>query len=219
MVAGRPIALAGALALVLSAVAADESLDAVNVLERVQAWLDGTRDLRARFEQRLESGALGGGVAETGTMFLARPGRVRWDYDPPDAKVAIVVDGKTGLYLPEEEEWIEGTLDEDDGLLPVLLAGDRRLADLFDATLVATPSVGGRGSYRVRVVPKEEGAVFEAAVLAATPPSFALTEVDVLDPAGNRTVFRLDRIRRNRGIDDGVFRLGSPGGSSSGTRR
>ena len=64
--AGRTLATVtvAALALVLvSASPAARESDAGQVLAGLQSWLDATRDLEAIFDQTLESGALGAGLA------------------------------------------------------------------------------------------------------------------------------------------------------------
>ncbi len=61
LVAGLCAVLPGYLA-----VSASRTLDAAAVVDRVQEWLDGTRDIEARFEQTMMSGALGIGVEESG---------------------------------------------------------------------------------------------------------------------------------------------------------
>lgn len=90
--------LAGLFALDLSAPRAVAATDAEASLsaqdqadvERVEDYLDGIRSLRSPFLQINPDGSM----AE-GTFYLKRPGRLRFDYDPP-TPVLIVGDG---IYL------------------------------------------------------------------------------------------------------------------------
>lgn len=179
-------------------------------LAALQAWLDGTRDLQARFSQALVSGALGGSEEEEGRLLLKRPGRMRWEYDGGGGKLALV-DGQTSLlYLPEGRQLIRGSLGEGAGLLPALLAGPERLADLFTARIPDGPSEPG--ALRLALRPRAEGEV-EEIVLILKGGDHAVLGAEVTDPAGNRMVYRFRALRRNVGVPDGAFRFIPPPGT------
>lgn len=60
--------------------------------------------LEANFRHGLTSKILGQEEVETGILYLAKGGRMRWDYSAPKGKLAVA-DGKTSyLYLPSENE-------------------------------------------------------------------------------------------------------------------
>jgi hypothetical protein len=59
---------------------ADAPRDAAAAVAGLQSWLDGTRNLSGRFRQELVSGALGGGVLESGRFWLVLIGRFLWFY-------------------------------------------------------------------------------------------------------------------------------------------
>ena len=79
-----------ALATVLAAPAlaqADPQDDAL--VAKAVAYLDGLTSVKGAFQQTDQKG-----VTVTGTFYLARPGRARFQYDPPSGLV-ITSDGKT----------------------------------------------------------------------------------------------------------------------------
>jgi len=199
-----------ALALGGGAVAAAEP-DGAELLERLQDWLDGTRDLSGRFEQTMQSGALGSGVRESGALYIKRPGRMRWDYLRPESKVAIVDDLRTWLYLEEDEQLMLGRLEEGTELLPRLLAGDQRIDELFEA--VREEVQASKGPYRLRLVPKDSSDALEQVVLTLRRSSFAIQTAEVTDAAGNRVDYRFSGLKRNRGLRDDLFRLEPPVGT------
>jgi outer membrane lipoprotein carrier protein len=194
------------------AVAASRELDAAGVAQRLQTWLDGTSDLEASFEQTLASGALGVGLAESGRLYLWRPGRMRWDYLEPERKIALVDGESTWLYLEEDSQLWEGRL-EDDALLATLLAGARPLETVFESALLATPRRGGRGAYRLQLVPRSDEESFQHVVLTLRPPEFAIEAADVLDAAGNLMQYRFADLRRNAGLSKTVFHFEPPPGT------
>jgi outer membrane lipoprotein carrier protein len=196
----------------LAAAAAPRELDAASVAQRLQAWLDETRDFEARFEQTLASGALGTGLAESGRLYLWRPGRMRWDYLEPERKIALVDGESTWLYLEEDSQLWEGRL-EDDALLATLLAGARPLEAVFTSALLATPRRGGRGAYRLQLVPRTDDESFQHVVLTLRPPEFAIEAADVLDAAGNLMQYRFADLRRNAGLSESLFHFEPPPGT------
>lgn len=69
---------------------------AAAILGRVEAYMNGITTLRARFLQIAQQG----GSAE-GTAYIARPGRMRFDYDPPEPLLLVASDGQF-LYYDRE---------------------------------------------------------------------------------------------------------------------
>jgi outer membrane lipoprotein carrier protein len=203
----------GVAAVVLAAFASagQRELDVTAVLGALQTWLDQTRDLEGRFEQTLESGALGTGLEETGHIYLWRPGKMRWDYLEPERKIALVEGDATRLYLEEDGQLWEGRL-EDDALLTTLLTGTEPLEALFEAALLATPKHGGRGTYRLQLLPRD-GAEFRHVVLTLRGPEFGIEAAEVLDGAGNLMQYRFAKLRRNTGLSEAVFHFEPPPGT------
>jgi outer membrane lipoprotein carrier protein len=178
-------------------------------LARLQRWLDGTKDLQARFEQTLVSSALGAGPRESGRVYLRRPGRMRWEYTDPEAKIALLVDDRTELYLAQERRLHRAVLQADDAPLASLLAGTQPVASVFHATTL--PPEGDRA--RLKLVPRSESSGVQEIVLSLEPGSFAVSGIEVLDQGGNRMAYAFSSLRRNAGIKDGVFRFTPPKGT------
>lgn len=65
-------------------------------IERVEAYLGGLKTARAGFVQTAHDGS-----QASGTFFLSRPGRLRFDYDPP-IEDFVVADG-TFIYFYDSE--------------------------------------------------------------------------------------------------------------------
>jgi outer membrane lipoprotein carrier protein len=204
---------------VLGTGTAGDPPSAERLLAEVQRWLDGTRELEARFEQVLLSGALGTGLEESGRVYLERPGRMRWDYLEPEVKVALLDGERTWLYLAEDQQLWESSLSEADSLLPRLLAGDRPLAELFEVATVASESAGDR-ALRLRLTPRGAEASLEEIVLILRDPSrVELHEVEVLDATGNRLLYRFTALERNRGLPEDTFEFVPPPGTEIVTDR
>lgn len=62
-------------------------------IARAEAWFNALRGLKARFLQI----AQGGGAAE-GTAWIFRPGRMRFEYDPPEPLLLVASHGQFFYY-------------------------------------------------------------------------------------------------------------------------
>src|SRR2546428_5008456 len=87
--------------------------DAVGEAHSVEEALNGLRGLVASFTQTVESAGLPRPQLEKGTVYLMRPGRMRWEYDVPRGKLAIADGRKSWVYLPEERQVLVAPLDEE----------------------------------------------------------------------------------------------------------
>ena len=183
-------------------------------IDRVQSWLDGAETLTGEFRQTLVSGALGGDVVEGGRLWIRRPGSMRWDYEEPERKVAVIHDGSTLLYLEVERQAIEGTLDQGGGVLVALLAGDRPLAQLFsEATARDDDPAPPRGAELLRLRPQTADGTFESVVLVVRRRTGAILSARVRDAAGNVMDYSFPDLARNVELPPGIFDFRIPEGT------
>jgi outer membrane lipoprotein carrier protein len=178
----------------------------------LQAWLDGTQTLEARFRQSLVSGALGTSAIESGRLYLERPGRLRWDYLVPERKIALLVGDRTELFLEEDRQLMRGRLNADSALFPRLLAGRDRVTALFQATVVDDPG-GSTAGTRLKLVPREHGGSLTEVTLLLRTKDWAIEGAEVLDEMGNRTTYVLSGVTRNRKLPAGIFAFEPPPGT------
>jgi outer membrane lipoprotein-sorting protein len=79
-------------ALPLATAARAQGIDRA-ALARVEAYLNALRTLRARFLQVAHNGA-----SAQGTAWIWRPGRMRFDYDPPEPLLLVASGGQVLMY-------------------------------------------------------------------------------------------------------------------------
>ena len=165
-------------------------------------------DLAARFTQSYRSGMLGREVVERGVVSIKRPGRMRWEYKDPEAKL-FVSDGRTFyFYVPADRQVIVSEQDIERSLAARLLSGKGGLLEEFDASLDEPLE---EGVLRVKLVPRREQADVERAFLDVEP-SGRIRAILLEDVQGNRTRFRFESIRENTGLPDRLFRFEVPAG-------
>ena len=66
------------------------------VLQRIAAYLNGIRTMTANFRQVANNGAV-----STGHLWVARPGRMRFEYDPP-TPIAMLADANSVYYWDKQ---------------------------------------------------------------------------------------------------------------------
>jgi outer membrane lipoprotein-sorting protein len=65
-------------------------------LQRIAAYLNGIRTMTAQFQQ-----VAGNGAVSTGKLWVARPGRMRFVYDPP-AAIVLLADATSVYYFDKQ---------------------------------------------------------------------------------------------------------------------
>ena len=68
-------------------------------LQRIAAYLNGIRTMYARFQQMSSQG----GIAK-GQLWMARPGRMRFEYDPP-SPILLLADSFT--FITSTRSWLK----------------------------------------------------------------------------------------------------------------
>lgn len=193
--------------------AAGDAEDTSRITDGLQAWLDGTRNLSAHFEQEFVSGALGGGQLDAGRVYIQRPGLMRWEYEEPEPMTALLLGQETWVYEPDLEQLTRSTLGEETGLLPSLLVGEGRLEEMFAASLPEVPAGAGKGRIALRLRPARDEETFEEVTLILRTRDFSIEVAEVVDGTGNRVKYTFSQLKRNRKLPAGVFDFEPPPGT------
>jgi len=193
-----------------------ETADAVSEARLVEAALNGTTGLIASFTQTLESAALPRPQVEKGTVFLLRPGRMRWEYDEPRGKIALAAGGKSTLYLPEDRQVIIAPLGAGQGEagksgMGILL--EPRL-ELVGAFSIAWGPRSAEGTARpLRLTPRQPRPAYD--YLLIEPDAEHLPQaIAVVDTLGSKVTYRFNRIRRVATLPESLFEFTPPPGVS-----
>ena len=199
-------ALTASLLLVAQASASDDV--ARRVVQAIEEHHAQTSDLVARFTQSYRSGLLGREITERGVVQVKRPGRMRWEYKDPEAKL-FVTDGRTFyFYVPAEKQVIVSEQDARHSLAARLLSGRGGLLDEFEASLESPEE---EGVLRLKLVPRQPQADVERATVDVEPRG-RIRAILLEDVQGNRTRFRFEAVRENTGLADQLFHFEVPRG-------
>ncbi len=167
-------------------------------LARVEAYLNSLRTLKARFLQI----AYNGRTAE-GTAWIWRPGRMRFEYDPPEPLLLIAWQGQFLMYDRELRQ--PTTVPVGTTPLGILLRENLRLSG--DVTVTGVERSGG--FLRVTLYRTEnpsEGRL----TLIFQPDPIELRQWAVLDAQGRQTRVTLSQIEVGGRFDPRIFEFNDP---------
>ncbi len=167
-------------------------------LQRVEAYFNAMTTFRARFLQIAQNG----GAAE-GTAMIWRPGRMRFEYDPPEPTLLIAGDGQ---FFHWDRELRQPTVVAVNSTpLGVLLRSPLRLSG--EVTVSAMERAGGLLRVTVfRTAAAGEGRI--TLILEENP--MQLRQWEVLDAQGRITRVTLTRIETGVRFDPFLFAFNDP---------
>jgi len=142
------------LILVLSGVSLSAHSDATRELDR---FFEDVDTFSATFEQVVLDENLNRVEESTGRMWIARPGKFRWDYEPP-LEQQIVSDGEqVWVYDIELEQVTVRRLGDALGRTPAILLAGR--GDVSDSYRIEDRGLHGQVSW-VALIPKDQDSNF-----------------------------------------------------------
>ena len=186
--------------------------DVHQIAGRVDRFYNSLKSLKADFEQSYR----GAGIRrnESGTVWLKQPGRMRWEYRQPVAKV-FVTDGHTAwLYVAGEQEARRTAVKNLDDLRSPLryLLGKTKLEKEFEGLSLA-PDVppANAGDLVLRGVPKAMADRIQQVLLEINPNS-QIDRIVIEEGDGSTTEFRFRGIQANSPAAESLFRSPIPPG-------
>lgn len=213
--AGRRVALALLLAALLPAGAAaapSPTLD--EALQRLEDAYRGVRDLRAGFQQAAFNRTLSQTLEARGTLYLKKPGKLRWEYTTPTPQ-EIVSDGKRlWVYTPELKQ--VNVSDAPGALVgPAgsFLQGLGQVREHFHARFLnpAQPA-DADGLLVLDLTPRKPEAMLARLVLSVDPRSGLVRKAVVYDQLENTVTVRFLDVAVNPGLPDTLFAFTPPPG-------
>jgi outer membrane lipoprotein carrier protein len=205
------VALAGCLALAIPALAAPTLDEAVSALEQAQRKVT---DLKATFRQTAVNKALNQTIEARGTLYLKKPGRLRWEYQTPTPQ-EIVSDGtRLWIYTPELKQVnVSAAPAALAGPAGSFLQGLGQVREHFDPRFLnpAQPT-DADGLVVLDLVPKRPQPLMTRLVVSADPRSWLVRQAVIHDELGNTVTVRFGDTVVNSGLSDSLFVFVPPPG-------
>ncbi len=174
----------------------------------VDAHYNHLHSLQAQFAERYTG--MGFDRTETGTLTLAKPGRMRWAYATPAGKL-FVLDGKSAVfYTPGDAQAQRMPAKQLDDLRSPLrfLLGHTELAKELDGLTV---TLAAPGEYTLSGVPKGMAARIRSLALTVSAEG-TIHAMRLEETGGAVTSFTFTGIRENLPTHDGDFQFTPPAG-------
>lgn len=176
--------------------------------DRLTRMLEPLQTFEARFEQQILD-ASGERLQEAhGQMWLARPGKFRWEVEAPYQQEVISDGQEVMLHDPDLEQATIQALDHRVTHTPALLLSGSA-SDLVDSYDVTRQQQGGAETFTL--LPKSADTLFEE--LKMTFRGELLTTLQMTDSTGQRTAIEFRDATMNQAIDDSRFVFDIPEGT------
>ena len=178
-----------------SATAATASAN--DVVDSVQKFYATIKHVTAQFRQSVTNDTFGSTKTSDGTVWIMKPGKMRWDYlEKKKTKVEVkksFISNGTNLYVVEHDNMqvVKKNLQQD--LMPVavsFLYGKGDLKTEFTAALDTTSKFGAKGEYVLKLTPKKASAQYKNLFLVVNPADWRVTQSTIIDSSNNTNHFR-----------------------------
>ena len=186
--------------------------DVHTIAKSVDNRYNHIRTLQAEFTEVYR----GAGMERTelGTLWLKKPGKMRWEYRSPKEKL-FVSDGKTAwFYLPGDRQVRKAPVSKLDDLrspLRLLLGKTRLEKELQGLSLASDVTPLTSGNLMLRGIPKGMADRASQVLLEITPES-QIARIVIEEVDGSVTEYRFDQQQENVEASDQQFRFNPPPG-------
>ena len=203
---------AGSAATPAPAPAAKPAATAGTVVAEVQKFYAGIKQVTAQFRQTVTNATFGKSQDNDGTVWLMKPGRMRWDYLEKKKGVTKVkksfISNGSYLYVVEHDnkQVVKKNLAND--LMPVavtFLYGKGDLAKEFTPEVDKSGKYGAKDDIVLKMTPKQPSAQYKNLFLVVSPDNFRVTQSIIIDSSNNVNHFRFFAPDFEKPIKDSWF--------------
>ena len=187
--------------------------DVHSLADAVDRHYNHLRSLQCEFTETYSG--LGMDRTESGTLWLKKPGKMRWQYRSPSEKL-FVSDGKDAwFYVPGEQQVRKTEVKKLDDLrspLAFLLGKTRLEKELHGLALAPDVSPLNTGDVVLRGVPQNMADRVNQVLLEITPES-VIARILIEATDGSTTEYRLSGQKEDVPVADSLFQLKIPPGA------
>ena len=194
-----------------------ETSDLASIVESLQSRYAKTHFFQARFRQDSFLASLDETRQSTGRVFIRKPRMMRWEYESPEEQL-LVSDGVSfWVYTPELKQVVVSRFGEAFRSKTPLafLAGDGDIRSEFTVRL-REPAKGDNTPtadiYRLSLTPKTTHPGLRELHLDVRKDDFLIVRSTLVDPFGNITDIRFEKIRVDQVLPMAIFTFTIPPG-------
>ena len=210
--AGTLVCLLAMVAVATAQTPAAQSLD--DVIRGLEGAYGRITDLKAEFNQNAFNKSLNQTIPATGSVYLKKGGKLRWEYSQPTPQ-EIVSDGKTlWVYTPALNQVNVAPAPEAlAGPAGSFLVGLGKLREHFGVRFMnpAQPR-DGDGNVVLDLAPKQPLPTLARLILSVDPRSWEVRKAVVYDQFENTVTMRFTKMALNSNLPDSLFTFTPPKG-------
>ncbi|MBM3219382.1 MAG: outer membrane lipoprotein chaperone LolA [Candidatus Rokubacteria bacterium] len=191
---------------------AQQSLD--DVIRGLEGAYGKINDLKADFSQNAFNKSLNQAIPATGSVFLKKGGKLRWEYTQPTPQ-QIVSDGKTlWVYTPSLNQVNVAPAPEAlAGPAGSFLVGLGKLREHFGVRFMNPAQPRDRdGNVVLDLAPKQSLPTLSRLILSIDPKSWEVRKAVIYDQFENTVTMQFTRMALNAGLADTLFTFTPPKG-------
>ena len=188
------------------------SLAPKEIAARLQQVYDATTTLEARFSQKTSLKNSSRSREGSGRLVIAKPGRIRWDYERPGRQVIVCRKDMILMYFAASRQLVKSRAADylKNDITTSFLMGRGRIAD--DFTVSANPVEDSRYPYALRLTPRKPHPQVKRIDLWLGA-DFLVRRIVLLDHFGSLTEITLSDLEVNRPVEDALFSFTPPEGT------
>ncbi|HEV2063611.1 MAG TPA: outer membrane lipoprotein carrier protein LolA [Thermoanaerobaculia bacterium] len=184
--------------------------EAQSALDRARAHYNDGAAHAAAFVQIYAPAGFSTGKRESGTLWIQAPERLRFDYEAPEKKTFTYDAGEGRFYAPEDRQLTVHRLTQDErARLPVVFL---TAAEELSREYAIGAETGEAGATLLTLTPRAPRPELAWLKLTVARDGSA-PELSFEDSAGNRTVFRFERWRREKARAPSDYKVTGPSGT------
>jgi outer membrane lipoprotein carrier protein len=189
-----------------------------DVLKKLQARYEQTKDLQADFQQTTRIEGFATPLTSSGQMSIKKPGLLRWDYRDPTVEEIYVNRNDVMMYVPEHKQVLVGKLTQmAASQAPLqLLQGVAKIDEEFDVEATPGRERGDGGLPLITLTPKstepDASRSVSKLVVEVQPKTYFIKSVAIHEISGNISTFVFSGLKPNTGLKSGLFEFKVPAG-------
>ena len=194
-----------------SLIASEKMISLSEIMDKVEKRYDVV-DFSSYFVQESTLKAMDITDVASGSIFVKRPGMMRWEYDKPDRQTIITDGKKLWVYKPDDNQVMIGNAPDffGDGKGAGFLSDMKLIREKFIVNFEKDKS---DHDYVLKLLPKEQTVGITKIYLAISKITFKIKKIITLNEYDDETIIELINSKFNLNLDKSLFSFIVPEGT------
>lgn len=184
------------------------------ITEGLQNYLNNTRDFAASFVQETHLISFDEKQIASGEVFIAKPGKMKWEYQKPELQTIVINNQEVWLYTPEDNQVITTKVKNlgTTAFYDLFLSKDIKINKQFTVSQLEEEKSGSE-QILLELRPRDVEININKVLLKLSRADYRIISFETYDKLDNITKIEFINIRRNKGIKPSTFIFKIPKGA------